>query len=410
VPTFGLTEGEATITEWLKGEGDQVVADEVLFVAENEKATLEVPSPNDGVLLAILARQGETVPLMETVAWIGEPGEPLESEKASTVAAPEGAPDSAMEGPGPAETREWVKATPIARRLARQYGLDLHELQGSGPGGRVKQADVERAVEERQRASRRPADVLTSSLRPLSIVRRTTAERMAESFRTAPHFYLQIEVLAGRLVELRSELLPEIDARTGLRLTYTDLLLLALARVLPDHPLLNATWQEGQVRTLGAVNLCIAVAGQQGLVAPVVRRADALTLEELVEARHTLSENAIAGRLAPEEVRGGTFTLTNLGMYGIDTFIPILNPPQSAILAAGAIKERPVGESGAVVLRPTLPLTLAADHRVVDGAQAALFLTDMRELLQAPARMLMASKPRRSSSGSGAGFDTSAPE
>jgi pyruvate dehydrogenase E2 component (dihydrolipoamide acetyltransferase) len=212
---------------------------------------------------------------------------------------------------------------------------------------------------------------------------------MAESSRTAPHFYLQISVRVDELVTLRAELLAAIEGSTGLRLSYTDLLLAALARVLPRHPLLNASWSDGQVLVFGQVNLCVAVSGPQGLVAPVVHRAERLSLEQIVAARHGLADRAREGRLSPDDVRSGTFTLTNLGMFGIDSFIPILNPPQSAILAAGAIKQRPVGEGGAVALRHTLPLTLSADHRVVDGAQAAEFLAELREVLEAPSRKIL---------------------
>ena len=389
VPTFGMTEGEATIVEWLKRVGDDVAADEVLLIAENEKASLEVPSPAAGSVLEVLAAPGETVPLKSIVAWIGRPGEVVPSaEAARTHAEPDRVQQTSpplTQAPG---QDGWVKATPIARRLARQHGIDLTTVQGTGPGGRVKQADVE-AVLARRQEPQQVSDLAVSEILSLTPIRRRTAERMAESFRTAPHFYLQVEVLASRLVDMRAELLPMIEGLTAVRLSLTDLMLAAIARVLPRHPLLNATWADGQVRTFGEVHLCVAVAGPQGLVAPIIHRAERLSLEQIVSARHALASKAQEGCLAPEDVRGGTFTLTNLGMYGIDTFIPILNPPQSAILAAGAIRERPVGEGGAVVLRPTLPLTLSADHRVVDGAQAAQFLADLRELLEAPARMLL---------------------
>ncbi|NLF03252.1 MAG: 2-oxo acid dehydrogenase subunit E2 [Anaerolineales bacterium] len=391
MPTFGMTEGEATIIRWLKQVGESVAADEVLFEAENEKAMLEVPSPGQGVLLSILAHEGQTVALNEAVAWIGDAGEAIPDLSADVqrVAAPTAAGPSGEPEQQPDDG--WVKATPIARRLAREHSLELHTIQGSGPGGRVKQADVERVLEQR-RGLGAPVTVgagEASELQPLTTVRRVTAERMAESFRSAPHFYLQVEVRATQLAAIRQALLEDVEARTGVRLSYTDLLLLALARLLPAHPLLNATWDDGQVRTYHDVHLSVAVAGPQGLVVPVIHSAQALSVEALARARHDLAERARQGRLAPADLRGGTFTLTNLGMYGVDAFIPILNPPQSAILAAGAIVERPVGEEGRVALRPTMQLTLAADHRVVDGAQAALFLRDLRALLETPARLLL---------------------
>jgi pyruvate dehydrogenase E2 component (dihydrolipoamide acetyltransferase) len=390
MPTFGMTEGQATIVRWLKGVGERVVADEVLFEAENEKATLEVPAPGEGVLLAILVEAGEEVALLETVAWIGQPGEEVpdgprqdRGATAPTVAGP------AREGAPAAGDESWVRATPIARRLARQHGLDLHTITGTGPGGRVKQTDVEAALAWAREAGPAVAAGPPAERQPLTTVRRLTAERMAESFRTAPHFYLQVEVRAGRLVDLRESLLAPVEVGTGIRFSYTDLLLLAVARVLPGHPLLNATWEEDGVCTFQEVNLCVAMAGPQGLVVPVIRQAHTLSLEQLVRERHRLAEAASQGQLLPADMQDGTFTLTNLGMFGIDQFIPILNPPQSAILAAGAIAERPVGRDGRLVLEPTLHLTLSCDHRVVDGAEAAVFLQELRRLLEAPAHLLL---------------------
>jgi pyruvate dehydrogenase E2 component (dihydrolipoamide acetyltransferase) len=393
VPTFGLTEGEATVVEWLKSVGDTVVADEVLFIAENEKATLEVPSPSDGSLLAVLAAPGESVPLKGVVGWIGRPGEAVPGTDSASQRA-----QADREGPAPGHpmpvTGEWVKATPIARRMARHHNIDLALVRGTGPGGRVKLGDVEAALAAAQAGRRAsasdPGGSTPSELQALTAIRRRTADRMTESFTTAPHFYLQIDVLATRLVELRAEVQAAVEERTGVRLSFTDLLLSALSRTLPRHPLLNAAWEDGQVRVFNEVHLCVAAAGPDGLVAPVIHRADSLSLEQVASERHTLVEKARVGRLNPQDLRGGTFTLTNLGMYGIDAFIPVLNPPQSAILAAGAIRQRPVCDgSGAVLSRPTLPLTLSADHRVVDGAQAAMFLRDLKELIEAPAQLLL---------------------
>ncbi len=438
MPTFGMTEGEATIVRWLKAVGDTIRADEPLLEAETDKALLEIPSPAAGVLLSIEAEAGQAVAYKAILGWIGQPGEEPGNRKGR---APEAAADREFAGKELRETEEqedegWVRASPLARRKAKEHGLNLRQVQGTGPAGRVMEADVlgalaarSRAVEvpvgEAQpaaaegpaatealagaqgpaagsagsgagvRAAESPLDTRAEvsgprfAVAPLTTIRRITAERMSESFRTAPHFYLQLEVRAARLVGLREELLPELEQLTGVRLSYTDFLLRALALLLPRHPLLNAAWHAGEVRTYPEVHLAVAVAAPQGLLVPVVHRAEQLSLPELVRERDFLARKARAGALTPANLAGATFTLTNLGMYGVDGFIPILTPPQSAILAAGANAERPVGVAGQVVLQPTLNLTLAVDHRVADGAQAAEFARDMKDLMEAPARMLL---------------------
>jgi pyruvate dehydrogenase E2 component (dihydrolipoamide acetyltransferase) len=422
MPTFGMTEGEATIVRWLKAVGDTVRADEPLLEAETDKALLEVPAPADGVLLHIEAAAGQMVAYKSILGWIGqlgeEPGDGMQG--APEAEAQKDLGDRAALLSEAEEDEGWVRASPLARRKARDSGLDLRQVKGTGPLGRVMEADVLNALAVRSavteashsmteaepdlsqpdiaaRIQTAESESDTRSEAPgrqfevpaLTRARRITAERMTESFRTAPHFYLQVEVRAARLVALREELLPELEQLTGVRLSYTDLLLRTLALLLPNHPLLNASWHEGEVRTYPEVHLALAVATPQGLLVPVVHRAEQLALPNLMRERDFLTRKAGAGALTPADLTGGTCTLTNLGMYGIDGFIPILNPPQSAILAAGTIAERPVGAAGQVVLQPTLNLTLAVDHRVADGAQAAEFVRDLKALLEAPARMLL---------------------
>ncbi len=393
MPTFGMTEGEATILRWLKAEGEAVAIDEPLLEAETEKATLEVPSPAAGVLLRIDAADNQIVPYKATIGWVGRPGEALDITDTS---APEATGD--MSSPAaPPPPASWIKASPIARRIAREHGLDLAGITGTGPRGRVVEADVRRALTApappaaaAPPAAPLPAEAVEAgTLTPLSAARRLTAARTAESFRTAPHFYLQKEVRAARLAALRTELLPEFERLAGVRLSFTDLLLRALALALSRHPLLNASWTEQGVVVFAGVHLGVAVAAPQGLLVPVIRQAETLSLAALAGLRQTLAQQARAGSLPPADLTGGTFTLTNLGMYGVDSFLPVLNPPQSGILAAGAVAGRPVGVAGRVVLEPTLHLSLAVDHRVADGAQAAEFLADLVSLLEAPSRLLL---------------------
>jgi pyruvate dehydrogenase E2 component (dihydrolipoamide acetyltransferase) len=215
-------------------------------------------------------------------------------------------------------------------------------------------------------------------------VRKVTAVRLSE-LRTIPHFYLSVELNVALLVALRQELSPSLEAQPGIRLTHTDLLLRALALNLPRHPLLNAAYyNETEIKVYDEINPGVAIATEQGLVVGVIRHADRMSLGEIAAARHSLAAKAQERRLTPQDITGGTFTLTNLGMYGVDDFSPIVNPGQSAILAVGAIRERPVGEDGKLVLRPTLHMTLAVDHRVADGTAGALFLKELGAVLEAP--------------------------
>lgn len=402
MPKLGLTMTEGTILNWFKKEGELVRAGEPLFEVETDKVALEVNAAASGTVLKILAEAGTTAPLSEVIAYIGEPGEMVAEDQTPPPVKEEDAiasPPQPEAGVGPAEPltngEERLKVSGLARRLAREQGVDISTLQGTGPQGRIVEADILRAIEARKGVGAAPGQPAGPAfaespfeLRLLNSVRKLAARRMSESFQSAPHFYLGVELNVGKLVTLRDNLLVYVDARQGVRITYTDFLLRALALALPGHPLLNAAWDGEQVRVYSQVHLGVAIATDSGLVVGVIHQAERLRLEELARQRAALSDRARAGKLAPDDVAGGTFTLTNLGMYAIDDMIPILNPPQSAILGAGAIVERPVGENGQVVLRPTLRLTLSVDHRVADGADAAQFMKDLRQLLEEPEKLV----------------------
>jgi pyruvate dehydrogenase E2 component (dihydrolipoamide acetyltransferase) len=283
--------------------------------------------------------------------------------------------------PGP------IKISPIARRLAEENKIDLSSVQGSGPQGRIVEADILAIPSKKEKAAKPQAGKaeVAYQLQALTPVRKVTALRLSESFRTIPHFYLSVELNVALLVALRQELSPFLEAQSGIRLTHTDLLLRALALNLPRHPSLNAAYyNESEIKVYDEINPGIAIATEQGLVVGVIRHADRMSLGEIAVARHSLAAKAQERRLTPQDITGGTFTLTNLGMYQVDDFSPIVNPGQSAILAVGAVRERPVGEEGKLVLRPTLHMTLAVDHRVADGAAGALFLKDLGAVLEAP--------------------------
>lgn len=432
MPKLGLTMEEGTIVRWLKAEGDTVEKGEVLFEVQTDKVVMDVECPASGILGKILVGEDETVPVVHVVAYIVAPGEEI-PEFPSKVDITEVVP--AKEIPAkPQQIAKPMMATPAARRLARDKGVDLAKVTGSGKDGMILKEDVLAALEVRQEpapevavaegkvkaspAARRvarehgvalqevpgtgPADrilerdvldfvaarqrlaVEKGEFFPLGPIRKLMAERMSQSFSTAPHFYLGVEVKAAALVELRERLLPVCEEKAGVRLTFTDMLIKLLAATLQDHPLANATWEEGKIRLYPEINIGLATTVEEGLVVPVIKGADELSLTEIALARSELAEKATAGKLALEQVTGGTFTLTNLGMLGVDVFQAIINPPQSAILATGRIAERPVVEEGQVVARPTIHLTLSVDHRVLDGATAAYFLQGLQTLIEDP--------------------------
>lgn len=287
------------------------------------------------------------------------------------------------------------RVTPLAAKLAAELGVPTGEITGTGPGGRVTADDVRQHAERTEpppapaRPSPAPAPAAGVIEIPLRGMRKTIADRLAESYRTAPHVPLRLDVEMTEAARFREQVLPEIERRRGVRLTYTDLIAAATAAALAEIPALNATLEGDLLRQYPTVNLGIAVALEEGLIVPVVRNAAALSLGELAARTKELAEKARTGRLTGEELTGGTFTITNLGSYGIQSFDPILNPPQVGILGVGAIEERLVPRDGQPVARRMMTLTLTFDHRAVDGAPAARFLARLRELLERPYLILL---------------------
>ncbi len=389
MPKLGLTMDEGTILSWFRTEGEPILAGEALLSVETDKVAIDIEAPANGVLLRILVPEGITVPLGEVIAYIGEPGDaiPEVTKPAPASSSPVvPASENITVEPSSATITGPIKISPIARRLAEENKIDITTIRGTGPQGRIVEADIRAILDASDSAPGEPvlpAEV-PSKMQSLTSVQKIVAQRMSESFHTIPHFYLSIEINAFSLVELHRELLPGYQARIGIRLTYTDLLLRALALTLAKHPLLNAAYHsDSDVKIYNEINLGIAISTGQGLVVGVIHRSERMSLGEIAQRRQALATKALEHRLTPQDIAGGTFTLTNLGMYGVDDFSPIINPGQSAILATGAIVERPVGEGRQLVLRPTLRTTLAVDHRVADGVTAALFLKDLRSVLEA---------------------------
>ncbi len=399
MPTLGLDMEGAVIQKWLKAEGDSVAKDEPVVVVETDKATTEITAPTTGVLKQIVQAEGTTVPVTHTIALIqtDEPGEAPEEpgsgpngKEAAVALAPEADTVTTL---APARGTI-VRASPAARKAAKDLGVDLAQLQGTGPGGRIQGEDVRRFAEAaRQGPTAGPIVTaagggLAGRLVPLARKRRLTAERMSLSARTVARLTMNMEIDATEMIRLRQRLLPAYEAQTGVRLSYNDLLVKVVATALTEHPYLNARWTDQGILLVEPINVGVAVAVEDGLVVPVVRDAGHKKLSEISVELNRLIGKAREDRLGLEEITGGTFTITNLGMYGVESFTPIVNPPEAAILGVGAMIEKPVGREGQIVLRPAMTLSLSFDHRIVDGAPAAQFLQRVKQLLEEPYLLL----------------------
>jgi pyruvate dehydrogenase E2 component (dihydrolipoamide acetyltransferase) len=383
MPALEMAQETGKLISWLKKEGDTVAKGEPLLEIETDKAVMEIESPGAGVLAGVKAQPGADVPVGRTIAWIVRPGETPPADEAQTDSGRKMTSPAAtsVASSSPAQTQPTsgnIKISPKARRLATERGVDLSVIRGSGPGGEILASDIESA------AIARVNSVAPSS----SPIARLMAERTTQSWTTVPHFFLVREVDAGALNEARAQLAPEIEKSPRAKLTITDLLVALVARVLVKHPQMNASWTGESVHQNADINIGIAIAVQEGVVAPVIHRADHANLGEVASQRHELVDRARSSKLRQADIAGGTFTISNLGMFGIDAFSAIITPPQAAILAVGRIAERVVPVNGVPGIRPMITLTLSSDHRVVDGARAAEFLRDVAEAITNPQRSL----------------------
>ena len=389
LPRLGQGMESGTVVKWLKTEGDAVAKGDLLYELDTEKVTQEVEAEVAGVLLKIAVPQGE-VAVGTTLAFIGEPGEVVElPEPEPPVAAPpterELPPVAIIAAPASSPEREEgerIKASPLARRLARERGIDLAAVSGTGPDGRIVAEDVEHiAAGPAPPTAAAPAPPGAEVERvELTSIRRTIARRLTEAWEI-PVFQLVISAdmtAANRLLEHRRELDPES------RVTVTDLLVTVTAAALMRHREVNAQFTEDALLVFPSASVGIAVATDRGLVVPVVHGAERLSLAEVASARADVVGRAREGALRHEDLEGGTFTVSNLGMFGLDQFAAVLNPPEAAILAVAAIQERAVVRDGQIVARPMMTMTLTCDHRAVDGAPAATFLETVKALLEEP--------------------------
>jgi pyruvate dehydrogenase E2 component (dihydrolipoamide acetyltransferase) len=360
-----------TVIEWFKKEGEMVEKGEPVVEVLSEKVTYDVEASATGVLRKILVEEGMDVPVGAKLAFIAAldeelPEEEMEAEEAPAVK--EVVKEAtAKEEPMLTVVRERVLASPAAKRLARECEVDLTQVHGTGPNGRIVEEDVKRFLQEKTELMPKIREELL-----LSGIRRTTAERLASSFQTAPHSFIVTDVDMTKAAKLRETT----------RISYTSILVYAVAKALRKHPTVNSTLVDGRVRVFEDINIGVAVSTDKGLLVPVIHNADKKQLEEISSELRELAEKARQGKLSREQLTGGTFTLTNLGMFDVDMFLPIINPPEAAILAAGRTVKKPVVVNNKIEIKQTMTLTLAYDHRILDGAPASMFLGRIKKIIE----------------------------
>ncbi|MFC9086207.1 dihydrolipoamide acetyltransferase family protein [Nocardiopsis dassonvillei] len=433
MPRLSDTMEEGVISTWVKNVGDKVASGDVLVEIETDKAVMEYEAYEDGYLVKQSVSEGDTVPIGAVIGVIADspdavpedsgdggsepeatPAEEEQGEKAEEIQeAAEGtekeAEESEESAPASGDEAARPRTSPLARRLAKEYGLDINRIQGSGPKGRIVRADIEAAREggaaeqaapaaqpkeeakpAAEKAATAPAfdDGRASEELKVSNVRKVIARRLTESKQTVPHFYLRRTIDAEALKAFRAQINEQLSS-TGVKVSFNDLIVKASATALKLHPAVNTSWVDDKLLQHHRVNVGVAVAVDAGLVVPVLHDTDKATLSEISTRTRELAGKARDGKLKPQEMSGGTFSVSNLGMFGVDSFSAVINPPEAAILAVGAMRQEPVVVDGEVAVRNRISLELSVDHRAVDGAVGAAFLKDLAEILEEPMRIIL---------------------
>ena len=456
MPKAGSEMEEGEIVQWFKNEGDHVEEGEVLLEIVTDKVNMEVEAEATGTLLKILAQAGDVVPVVQTIAWIGEPGEKIPGASESGEVAPaetiiekkvdytpvkevekvdysglratpaarayarkKGIDLSKVKGSGSKgrihkddvldyKLNSKVKISPLAERIAKIEGINTESIVGTGPNGKIMKADIMAVLHGAPKVEAAPkAEVAPKAPKapkapnenqwgvvetvPMSPMRKVISKRMSESYFSAPTFVVNVEVDMTELLALRKKVVDAIIEETGKKATVTDFISLAVIKSLMKHPYVNASLSgdEKEMYLHHYVNLSIAVGMDSGLVVPVIKGADKMSLKELVVASKEITTKALAGKLKPDEMADSTFTISNLGMYGVKSFVPIINQPNTAILGVSATVQKPVVLNGEVTVRPIMTLTLTADHRVVDGLEGAKFMKTLKEAIENPLSLLI---------------------
>jgi pyruvate dehydrogenase E2 component (dihydrolipoamide acetyltransferase) len=386
MPKMGQTMEKGKIIKWLKNEGDKVERGEPLLEIETDKTTIEVEARGSGTLRKIIAQEGEDAPIATIIAYIAQEGESLQEDSSKLGPSP---PKTTIKTksvePGVSAMREAkpagrIRASPLAKKIAEEKGVDLAHVTGTGPAGRITKQDI------LDYFARKPVEEPSPQFRiaPMSSMRRAIAGKMVESKTHAPHFYVSMDIDMTEAAKMRKKLIPTLQAETGVRLSFTHLLVRAVAMALEEYPQLNSTFEEDNIRLWKDINIGIAVSLEDGLIVPVVRKAHTRNLTEIAVEASRLAARAREKRLREDEFYGGTFTISNMGALDVESFIAIINVPETAILAVGRIADKPAVADGQITIRKLMTATLSADHRVVDGVLAARFLQRVKDLLEAP--------------------------
>jgi pyruvate dehydrogenase E2 component (dihydrolipoamide acetyltransferase) len=392
MPALELTQETGKLVSWRKKEGEAVAKGETLLEVETDKAVVEVEALADGYLAGVTAKEGDVIAVGHTIAWIVNKGESVPLDEAPTAAAAPSARAAESAVP-PAEVESSgakLKTSPKARRLASELHVSLESVQGSGSGGEILASDIEAAATS-SAASPSPSSVGSPSgakIEALTAIGLLMAERTTQSWTTVPHFFLVREVDASALHQTREKLATSMSTTSGVRITHTDLLAALVARVLLQHPRMNASWTSAGIQLHPDVNIGIAIAVNDGVIVAVIPNAHVASIAEIATQRRDLAERAKSGKSRPQDFAGATFTISNLGVFQVESFTAIIPPPQAGILAVGAISDRIVAIDRQPVVRSMMTLTLSCDHRVVDGARAAQFLNDLAQAIAEPQQYL----------------------
>jgi pyruvate dehydrogenase E2 component (dihydrolipoamide acetyltransferase) len=388
MPALEMAQETGKLLAWRKKEGEQVIKGEPLLEIETDKAVVEVESPGDGTLAAVTAKVGDDIPVGQTIAWLLKPGEvaPVNGAQekppsARATSAPE-RPTNASAPAGDSSAARAPQISPKARRLAKELGVEIAKIKGSGADGVITAEDVQAFADTKASVSEDAASVSE----PLSAIARLMAERTTQSWTTVPHFFVSRDIDATALVAFQKTV--QIAKTAGDKLSITDVLVGLIARMLEKHTRINSSWVDGTIKPNKDVNISVAMAVKDGVVSAVLHSAQIKTLSEISARRRELTELARNNKLRPADIAGGTFTISNLGMYKVDAFTAIIPQPQAAILAVGGINDRVVAVEGKPAVRPLMTITLSSDHRVIDGARAAEFLRDLADAIREPDKWL----------------------
>lgn len=386
MPKMGQTMEKGKIVKWLKKEGEKVEKGEPLLEIETDKTTIEVEARGSGTLRRIVAQEGEEAPIATTIGYIAEEGESLPEDISKlTPPTPKATKEAELERPKARVTREAkaarrIRASPLAKRIAEEKGVDLTQIAGTGPGGRITKQDVLDYL------TRKPVEEPSLEFQtvPMSSMRRAIASKMVESKTHVPHLYVSMEVDMTEAAKTRKKLIPTFETETGVRLSFTHLFVKAVAMALEEYPQLNSTFEGENIKLWKDINIGIAVSLEDGLIVPVLRRANTKNLKEIAVEASRLVARAREKRLREDEFYGGTFTISNMGRLDVESFIAIINVPETAILAVGRIADKPAVVDGQITVRKLMTATVSADHRAVDGVLAAKFLQRVKDLLESP--------------------------